>query len=1091
MQACTRTDTEATENGRDDVSVAKSRFCHSLFSRRRPGGHSGCRTNKCGSRTSGRRPTGFVGWCLLRLAALVLFIILPATFPALAGSKTVRVGLYEAKPSIFADPSGKPAGMYVDILDHIAQNEGWRLEYVPGIWAEGLEQLEKGEIDLVVDIAFTPEREKRFSFSKEAVLRSWSMVYARKGSGIVSILDLKGKRVAVLAGSVQESAFIRFSQGFDLEIDLVPVAEHPLAFAMVARGEADAAIAFSTAGDLYRKQYGLDKTAIMFDPIEGYFAAAKGDPKGLLAVIDRHLTAMKGDPLSTFFAALKRWQPEEKEFIIPVWLWVAGAVILCGLLLSLVGAGVLRRQVAARTREFRESEEKYHSLVDNLNVGIARITPEGRLLQANPALLRMFGYADAGDPARIAVLDTYQDPADREGYLAEIRQQGHVRNKELRLRKKDGTPIWVSITADAQFDGQGGIKWMDTVAEDITEIKKAVDALRESEQRLADIIEFLPMATWVIDREGRVVAWNKAIERMTGVRAEEMIGKGNHEYALPFYGQRRPLLIDLVLLPPAEADRVLDEHYTSVQRQEALLSAETFTLTKAGRRIVSGWAHPVFDAQGEVAGAIESISDITDKKRADELRLAKEGAEAANRAKSIFLANMSHEIRTPLNAILGFSQILGRDPSLSPQQREQLETINRSGEFLLNLINDILEISKIEAGRMALNPVDFDLWALIGDLTLLFQPRAEAKHLTLTAQIEPEVPRCVRGDEGKLRQIYVNLLGNAVKFTEQGGVVLRVSCRPEVETGLRLVSEIEDTGVGIAPEEQGRLFHAFEQTTSGIRAGGGTGLGLAIARQYVTMMGGGIEVESEAGRGSRFRFQVDLLAGEEQGVARRRQEEEVVAIRAGGERNRVLIVDDKEENRAVLRHMLGRVGFVTEEAGDGVEAVQRFGDFRPHLVLMDIKMPVMNGYEATRRIRDMTGGQAVPIIAVTASTFDDDRRTVLAAGVDGFIGKPFRESELFHVLGTALGIEYAYAEAATGDEDGAKATATPIPEAMAALPPELAATLRRAVETADLDAMLAAIDRISARDQPLARILGDMARRYEYEALLRALTQGD
>jgi PAS domain S-box-containing protein len=816
----------------------------------------------------------------------------------------------------------------------------------------------------------------------------------------------------------------------------------------------------------------------------------KGDPKGLLEPIDRHLAAMKGDPLSTYFAALKRWHPEEEEFVVPAWIRIAGAVVFACLLLSLAGAAILRRQVAARTREFRESEERYRSLVNNLNVGIARITVEGRVLQANPALRRIFGYAESEELARLAVLDTYQDPVDREDYLEEMRQQGQVRNKELRLLKKDGTPIWVSVTADAQFDEQGGIKWMDTVAEDITEIKKAVDALRESEQRLSEIIEFLPMATFVIDREGRVVAWNKAIERMTGIRAEEMIGKGNYEYALPFYGQRRPLLIDLVLLPPAEADRLIGESYTTVQREESLLAGEAaITLAKGGNRIVSGWAHPVFNMNGEVAGAIESISDITDKKRAEELRLAKDVAEAANRAKSVFLANMSHEIRTPLNAILGFSQILSDDPSISPQQREQLDTINRSGEYLLNLINDILEISKIEAGRMALNPTDFDLTAMIRDLELMFRIKAEAKQLLLTTEITPDVPRFVRGDEGKLRQIYVNLLGNAVKFTPKGTVSLRVSCRQGEDGGLRLISEIRDTGMGIAPEEQHRLFGSFEQTASGIRSGGGPGLGLAISKQYVTMMGGDITVESEVGRGSLFRFEVDLQAGEEHDVAPSTRRK-VIGIRAGADRNRVLVVDDKEENRKVLTHLLRRVGFETEEAGDGISCVEKFTAWRPHLVLMDMRMPVMDGYQATRRIRELEVGTRTPIVAVTASALDDERQEVMAAGVDGFIGKPFREYELFHVIRSVLNIDYTYAEEAKEEDLAGQAVSSPTPEAMAALPADLLAGLRQAVSTADLDTMLELIARIETHDEQAAALLRGMARRYEYEALLHILAQG-
>lgn len=1027
----------------------------------------------------------------MKLIALVLLISsLISPCSALADDQIVRVGLYEAKPTIFTDESGEPAGVFVDILKHIARNEEWQLHYVNGTWAEGLKQLERGEIDLIVGIVRTAEREKRFSFSKVPVMTNWTQVYVGKDSSIVSLLDLKGKRVTVIAGTVQEEGFIHFSQGFDLDITLIPVADADPAFAMVARGEADATINYSFAGNIYRKRYGLNKSAIMFNALDDLYASTKGDPKGLLATIDRHVAAMKNDPLSVYFTTMKQWQQEDDEYSMPAWLQIMGLVIFCFLLLSLVGAAVLRRQVAARTREFRESEEKYRTLVDNLNVGIARITAEGRLLQANPAMLRMFGYNASEEFSGITAPEAYQDQSDRAAYLQEMRRHGHVRNREMRLRKKDGTPIWVSITADAQFDDQGEIRWMDTLAEDITEIKYAVDALRESERRLADIIKFLPVATFVIDRKGRVVAWNKATEKMTGFLAEDIIGKDNYEYALPFYGERRPTLIDLVLFSPEEQEEWLRDKYVSVARDGDLLMADTTVSLKGEARMLSGWAHPFYNAEGDVDGAIENISDITDKKQAEALKFAKNVAETANLAKSVFLANMSHEIRTPLNAILGFSQILVNDLSLSQQQCEQLNIINRSGEYLLNLINDILEISKIEAGRMALNPTNFDLRGMIRDLVLMFKAKAEGKRLVLDAEIAPEVPVYVRGDESKLRQIYVNILGNAVKFTREGAVSLRVSCWQDPDGGLRLVSEIQDTGVGIAPEEQGRLFQYFEQTTSGIRSGGGTGLGLAISKQYVVMMGGDITVESEVNRGSRFCFEVDLEVGDEKGVDKQRKLK-VISICSGGERNRVLIVDDKEENRKVLKYMLQRVGFVTEEAFDGVSAVEKVVEWHPDLVLMDMRMPVMDGYEATRRVRTLEYGEKTPIVAVTASALDDDRKAVLAAGVDAFIGKPFREHELFHAIGSILNIKFTYADDETGKGQGVEPVSAPLPEAIAALPSELLAGLRQAVATADLDAMLELIAEIEIHDPKTSASLKGMALRYEYETLVHALSQGE
>ena len=1026
----------------------------------------------------------------------LLFIVLGCCIAQAWGApgQTVRVAFFEARPSIFTDESGRPAGFYPDILNYVAEQEGWRLEYVPGTWAESLERVGKGEIDLVPNASYSVEREKTYSLNNEMLEVSWSTVYAAKGSGIVSLLDLKGKRIVVLARSVQESGFVRYSEGFDLGYSLIPVQAVDTGFEMVARGTADAVIIDNVSGAMLRRKYGLDKTAIFYGALDSRFMATKGDPKHLLGAIDRHVAAMKGDPSSVYFSAMERWRPDERESVIPAWMRIAAALAIGGMSFMLLWAVVLRRQVASRTREFRESEEKYRSLVNNLNVGIARITANGSLLQANPATLRMYGFDEDEDLSRYSIREFYQNPSDRDLLLAEIQDRGRVRGKELRLRKKDGTPIWVSITADAEFDGDGHIKWIDSVAEDVTEIKKASDALRASGRRQAEIIESLPVATFAIDREGRVEAWNHAMQRLTGVGAEAMIGKGDYEYALPFFGSRRPMLIDLALLSPEQAAETAQGLYAEeavVHWEDGLLTATTVVRgIKGEERILSGWAQPVFGSGGNVSGAIESVTDITDSKRADEFKHAGEVAEAANRAKSVFLANMSHEIRTPLNAILGFSQILGTDPSLNPQQREQVDTINRSGEFLLGVINEILEISKIEAGRVELHPADFDLHAMISDLETLFSLRVREKGLALQVTVEPGVPFCVRGDEGKLRQIYINLLGNAVKFTDRGRISLRIGCRSDHIGTWLLTSEVEDTGQGVAVDEQDRLFGYFEQTASGILTGGGSGLGLAISREYARLMGGDITVSSELGRGTCFRFSVELMAGDETNVATRQTLSRVIAIRKGGERNRVLVVDDTAENRTVLAHMLGRVGFIVEEARNGIDAVERFSDYHPHLVLMDIRMPAMDGFEAARRIRAQEGGKETRIIAVTASILDDDRRAALAAGMDGFICKPFRESDLFDVVGSVLAISFDYAEDATGSFAGSGAAA-PSPEALRSLPAKTLALLRQAVLAADLDTLLELIEEIGLDDRKTAECLRQMARSYKYESLLRILPPGE
>ncbi|HEY1016384.1 MAG TPA: ATP-binding protein, partial [Herpetosiphonaceae bacterium] len=374
---------------------------------------------------------------------------------------------------------------------------------------------------------------------------------------------------------------------------------------------------------------------------------------------------------------------------------------------------------------------------------------------------------------------------------------------------------------------------------------------------------------------------------------------------------------------------------------------------------------------------------------ADRARLA---AEEANQAKSVFLANMSHELRSPLNAILGFAQVMGRSAQLDAEQREHVGIIRRSGEHLLALINQVLDLSKIEANRMALHERDLDLHQLLDDLEDMFALRAEEKKLQLLFERDPATPRYVRGDDLKLRQVLINLLNNALKFTAEGGVALRVAPLADgaAPGSSRLRFEIEDTGPGIAAEELGTLFEAFTQTASGRQAQEGTGLGLPISSRFVQLMGGEIQVRSEPGRGSVFSFEIDAARATAADLAARPARRQVTGLAPGQERPRILVADDKWNNRQLLIRLLAPLGFEVREAEDGLQAVELWEEWEPHLIWMDMRMPRLSGYDAATRIKSTTKGQAVVIVALTASTLEEERAMVLSAGCDEFLRKPFR-----------------------------------------------------------------------------------------------------
>ncbi|HUQ68458.1 MAG TPA: ATP-binding protein, partial [Planctomycetaceae bacterium] len=472
--------------------------------------------------------------------------------------------------------------------------------------------------------------------------------------------------------------------------------------------------------------------------------------------------------------------------------------------------------------------------------------------------------------------------------------------------------------------------------------------------------------------------------------------------------------------------------------------------------------------------------DVTERKRYEQ------SLQQANRAKSVFLANMSHEIRTPMNAILGFSQLMLRDQDLTPVQCQYLGTINRSGEHLLALINDILEMSKIEAGRTTLNASTFDLPVLLKDLEMMFRVRTDEKKLSFSVDLIGLVPQYIVTDINKLRQVFINVLGNAVKFTEQGGIVMRVRADREDAASPFLRVEIEDTGPGISPDDQEKLFRHFEQTKTGQQAGTGTGLGLAISREFVRLMGGDITVSSQVGKGSVFVIRLPLQEGEAQAVQTKEKPRHVLRLQPGQATCRVLIADDIEDNRQLLGQLLAPIGFEIRLATNGAEAVEEFEAWQPHLILMDFRMPVMDGHEAIRRIRTMPGGKDPKIIAVTASAMDENRLDLMAIGADDFLSKPFRDAELFQKIHALTGLEYDYAadRLVAPHKNGAELTS----HALSHWPQERIDSMRDAVMTADLDGLLFKIREVEADEPETADELRRLAEDFQYQRLLDLLS---
>jgi PAS domain S-box-containing protein len=732
--------------------------------------------------------------------------------------------------------------------------------------------------------------------------------------------------------------------------------------------------------------------------------------------------------------------------------------------------------------ELRRQKEYYEALFVNNPVAVVTADLHGDIVSWNPMAEKLFGYTQEeviGTSLDDAVADQDSLRTEAAGYTQQVISVGRVQVTTQRTRR-DGSLVDVELLALPVVVAGEKVGFI-AIYHDISARKTMERELRWQKEYYEALFVNNPGAVVTVDLTGSVVSWNPAAERLFGYEQREVIGKN----------------LDALV---ANDPDVLEEAVAYTQQVSTMgrVQATTQRTRQDGSLVdVEVLALPVIVGEQNV-GSIGIYIDITDLQR------ARREAEAASKAKSAFLANMSHELRTPLNVILGFTQLMDRDPNLAPDQLEHLGIISRSGEHLLALINDVLEVSKIEAGKLLLQEKSFDLYRQLDGLEEIFGLRAQEKGLGLTVTHDDNVPQYIVTDEGKLAQVLSNLLGNAIKFTQEGSVMLRVtpppSTQPSASNHRLLRFEVEDTGPGIAPEELPAIFDAFVQSETGRQTQEGTGLGLTISQQFVRLMGGELTATSQLGQGSCFRFevQVGLAPSEATDMRRTGRRQRVVGLEpdppgAGDGPYRLLVADDRETSRQLLVRLLEPVGFEIQIARNGQEAIEVWEAYEPHLIWMDMRMPGLDGYEATRRIKATPRGQNTVIIALTASAFAEDREKILSAGCDDFVRKPFRESELFDMLAKHLGVRFIY-------EDADSALTPQVPERpapqdadaelarrLAALPCEWLASLQEATTLGELHLILGHIARIHERDPELAEALAALARDFEHERILTML----
>ncbi|WP_448602990.1 PAS domain S-box protein [Thermoleptolyngbya sp.] len=714
--------------------------------------------------------------------------------------------------------------------------------------------------------------------------------------------------------------------------------------------------------------------------------------------------------------------------------------------------------------------------------GIARLDAQGRYLSVNRAYASIMGCSPEELTGTQWQHTIHPDDLERAILGYQTMLQAGKAELEIRGIRKDGSVFYKQVVMVAAYDSAQRFTGHHCFLKDISDRKQAEAALaRELAYRKA-LFE-ASVDGIVVLSGGTILEANASFARMLGYSIEELKNLTVADWEAQWTAEE---LVQIKAQFKDQSHRFETRH----RRKDGSIYEVEIS------------ANPV-DWDGQ-AVQLCICRDISDRKRAElELKQAKETAEAANSAKSTFLANMSHELRTPLNAILGFSQLLAYDPLLNASQREQLEIINHSGEHLLSLINDILEVSKIEAGRIKLKTNSFNLYQMLDGLIQLLSFKASEKGILLALDCAPNVPQYIVTDEGKLRQVLLNLLSNAIKFTEVGSVTMRVSVletsAPSSEDRLSSESplapllhfEIIDTGCGIAAEEIEHLFNAFVQAKHSQKASEGTGLGLTISRHFVNLMGGDIHAQSVLGQGSTFAFSIQVQVKDAAAVPSPIETRRVLTLAQDQGPCRVLIVEDQWQNRQLLVEMLTAVGFEIQEAIDGQEAIAHWSTWHPDLILMDLRMPGMNGFEAVQQIRQNEQSlrhlKATKIIALTADAFEETRAKALEAGCDDFIRKPVQESLLFNKISEHLGIQYIY-EMTEKPQPKASSAAENLDRYLSSMPIEWIAELHQAATEGFDTRILRLVQQLPPDGSPLSESLTHWATNFQFESITQ-LTQ--
>lgn len=818
--------------------------------------------------------------------ARALCVWLLCTLPVSGETRSpveVRVGIYQNPPKIFVNEEGEPSGFFPEITEAIAESNNWELVWVESPWPALLESLEAGELDLLLDVAKTPERVEQMALNDNVVLSNWSTFYNRKEDPrLISIRDLQGQRIAVLEGSSQLAELQFELESLQLDTFMVPLSSFGAVLREVAEGRADVAVVNQLVGKWYGDDLrGLRENDIIFQPVALHVAASQEAAALLLPDFDTALEELKANPDSAYFLAMEKWILRKENGTLRFWAkvgpWILGIAVLV-----LVTLGLIRWQLMVRTRQLKEKIRETEEL--------------NRSLQEQQTSLRKYEF----------------------------------------------------------------------------------------------ILEHIPYVVWTANPQAQLTFCNQHGLRLTGAKMDEMLQTGWEKYVHPD---------DLPVL--------WEKWKKAVENKAVFLNEERiYSIQEDQWRWHLMQATPMLNDSGEVTQWAGVATDIHQLRiHQDELIAAKDQADQANRAKSEFLAMMNHELRTPLNAIIGSSDLLIEDVC-SGSRRDLVRIILNSGNHLMQLISDILELSRIEAGHFELDTITVDLRNLVQQCTTQLSDAVSSKGLELGVHVDERLPVRVLSDPKAILQILSNLVGNAVKFTSKGRVDVALEWTPSGENPDRgrLCIRVSDTGPGISAEAREWIFEPFrQQDMTSRRDFGGTGLGLAICSRLAEALCGNLQLKESSDKGSVFEFSAEMEVVRDSDstdtIHRGSRQGQSSGKYSFSRIGRVLLVEDDPGNIRIFEMTLTRLGLKCDIAKTGEHAVQLAISNPYDVIFMDIWLPGMDGIEAARQIRQLVGKTAKSVIvAHTAHAMEENRLACLSAGIDKFLTKPTRMQDIVAVL---------------------------------------------------------------------------------------------